>query len=93
MYRRVNWMVAADQSILQLLGTPRKLELTTGNIARNTGLSRQHVTRRLQILVEAGLLEKDDQEGSAPYYSISDRREQFLASEISPEELNGYVDI
>jgi DNA-binding transcriptional ArsR family regulator len=81
-------MVAADQSILQLLGPPKQLELTTGNIARNTGLSRQHVTRRLKELVDHGLVEKHDEEGAAPFYSISTTGEQLLAGEIEPEDLN-----
>lgn len=88
MYRRVDWMVAADQSILQLLGPPKKLELTTGNIARNTGLSRQHVTRRLKVLVDENIIEKDDEQGSAPFYTISTKGEKLLAGEIAPEDLN-----
>jgi len=81
-------MKAADQSILQLLGPPKKLQLTTGNIARNTGISRQHTSRRLKALVENGLVIVDDQEGSYPFYSISEKGEKLLAGEIEPEDLD-----
>jgi len=88
MYRRVDWMKAADQSILQLLGPPKKLSMTTSNIAKNTGLSRQHVSRRANILVENGLLEVEEEDGSHPFYSISDKGRALLKGEIEPESLN-----
>ena len=37
MYGRVSWLVAADDAILRLLGTPRQIELSPADIAHNTG--------------------------------------------------------
>lgn len=88
MYRKVDWMKAADQSILQILGGPQKLELTTGVIARNTGLNASYTSERLSVLVDKGLVNKDDQEGAYPYYSISERGEKALSNELKPEDLN-----
>jgi DNA-binding IclR family transcriptional regulator len=88
MYRRVDWMKAADQSILQILGGPQKLELTTGVIARNTGLNSSYTSERLSVLVEKGLVIKDEAEGSYPYYRISDLGEKVLAGEVKPEKIN-----
>lgn len=48
-------MMAADQSIHQALGPPKKLELTTKNIAHNAGVSRPYVSERLAVLVNHGL--------------------------------------
>lgn len=87
MYRRVDWMKAADRSIVQLLGPPKSLELTSSNIARNTGLSRGYTSNRLSVLVDHGLVEVDEQEGSHPFYSLSDRGRQFLEGELEPEDL------
>lgn len=88
MYRRVDWMKAADQSILQLLGPPKSLELTPSNIARNTGLSRGYTSERLSELVDHDLVEVDADEGSHPYYSITEKGEDLLEGEIKPEKLN-----
>lgn len=88
MYRKVKWMKAADQSILHLLGPPKKLELTPGNIARNTGLSRGYTSKRLGVLVEHGLVKSDKQEGSHPFYSITNRGEKLMAGDISAEEID-----
>ncbi|WP_394348010.1 winged helix-turn-helix domain-containing protein [Natronorubrum halophilum] len=80
-------MKAADQAILQLLGPPKSLELTPGNIARNTGLSRGYTSNRLGVLVDHDLVEVDEQDGSHPFYSLSDRGEQFLEGELEAADL------
>jgi len=87
MYRKVDWMKAADQSILQLLSPPKALELTAGNIARNTGLSRGYTSERLQVLVEHELIEVEDEEGSYPFYSITDRGRAYLSGELDADDL------
>lgn len=86
MYRRVDWMKAADQSILQLLAPPKKLELTPSNVARNVGLSRGYTSERLTTLEEHGLVEADREAGH-PYYSITKRGQDFLGGELTVEEL------
>ncbi|MFC6954763.1 winged helix-turn-helix domain-containing protein [Halorubellus litoreus] len=88
MYRKVDWMKAADQSILQLLGSPRKLELTPSNIARNTGLSRGYTSERLSALVKHGLVEVDEESGSHPYYAITKLGEDVLEGSVDPTELS-----
>jgi DNA-binding HxlR family transcriptional regulator len=80
-------MKAADQSILQLLGPPKSLELTPSNIARNTGLSRGYTSERLSELVDRGLVEVDAGEGSHPYYSLTEKGEDLLEGQIKPEGL------
>ncbi|WP_161605583.1 winged helix-turn-helix domain-containing protein [Natrialba chahannaoensis] len=80
-------MKAADQAILQLLGPPKSLELTPSNIARNTGLSRGYTSSRLSVLVDQGLVEVDEEEGSHPFYSVSDLGKGVLDGEISPQDL------
>lgn len=87
MYRRVSWMKAADQAILQLLGEPKQLELTTGNISRNTGLDRSYTSKRLKELRSRGLVESDDDSGH-PFYSITEKGQSLLDGEIEPESLN-----
>lgn len=87
MYRKVEWMKPADQSILQLLAPPKKIELTSSNIARNTGLERSYVSKRLRVLAERGLVDKSKEEGSHPFYSISRTGEKLLAGEIAPEDV------
>jgi DNA-binding transcriptional ArsR family regulator len=87
MYKKVDWMKAADQSILQLIGPPRRLELTPSNIARNTGLSRGYTSERLSTLVEHGLADVDEASGSHPYYSITERGEDVLEGSVDPTEL------
>ena len=80
-------MKAADQAILQLLGPPKPLELTPSNIARNTGLSRGYTSNRLSVLVDHGLVEVDEEEGSHPFYSLSEQGEEVLAGEVTADDL------
>lgn len=80
-------MKAADQAILQLLGPPKPLELTPSNIARNTGLSRGYTSNRLRVLVDNDLVEVDEQEGSHPFYSLSDRGEQLVEGKLDADDL------
>lgn len=80
-------MKAADQSVLQLLGPPKTLELTPSNIARNTGLSRGYTSERLSELVDHGLVSVEAEEGTHPYYSITSKGEDFLEGNLKPEDL------
>ena len=80
-------MKAADQAIIQLLGPPKRLELTPSNIARNTGLSRGYTSSRLSELTDNGLVEVDGEDGSHPFYSLSEQGELFLKGEIDPKDL------
>lgn len=87
MYRKVDWMKAADQSILRLLSPPKQLELTPSNVARNAGLSRGYTSERLRELAEHDLVDVDETGGSHPYYRITSRGEKVLDGELRPEQL------
>lgn len=80
-------MKAADHAILQLLGPPMNLELTPSNIARNAGLSRGYTSERLSVLADHGLIQVEEESGSHPYYSISPLGNQYLAGELSVDNL------
>ncbi|MFC6973444.1 hypothetical protein ACFQL1_19915 [Halomicroarcula sp. GCM10025709] len=89
MYNKVDWMKAADQSILTVLGPPKALELTPSNIARNAGFSRGYTSGRLNELCKRGLVTVDESGGSHPYYSITERGVKVLNAELSPDQLEG----
>lgn len=80
-------MMAADQSILQVLGPPRRFELTTNNVAKNAGLSRQYASERLRVLAEKNLVHREKSEGSDPFYSITEKGERVLEGNIDPDDL------
>jgi predicted transcriptional regulator len=88
MYTKVDWMKAADQSILTVLSPPKPLELTPSNIARNAGFSRGYTSGRLKELCERGLVTVDESGGSHPYYSITERGIDVLNAQIPPEDLS-----
>ena len=74
MYRRVDWMMPVDMAILQLLSSPKPLELTPSNIARNIEYSRGHVSNRCRVLVDHALLEVA--ENGNPYFSVTELGQQ-----------------
>lgn len=86
MYRRVDWMKAVDHAILSLLGGSQKLELTPNNIARNIGYNNEYVGKRCRLLAENGLLNRETYD-SDPFYSITERGEEYLAGDIDPDDL------
>jgi DNA-binding IclR family transcriptional regulator len=85
MYNQVDWMVAADMTILRLLASPKPLELSPGNIAHNTGFSRSHISRRCRMLEEHGLLEVE--ENGDPFFSITDLGQRVVNREVDPSKL------
>ena len=85
MYGQVEWMVAADMAILRLLAAPKPLELSPGNIARNTGYSRGHVSRRCRVLVDHDLLRVE--ENGDPFFAVTDLGQRVVDQEIAPAEL------
>ncbi len=82
MRKRADWMVRADDAILEILDCGLMLGPTT--IAKNADLSRQHVSDRLSILIAYEFVERVE-EG---YYQITDRGEQWLAGDIDASELD-----
>lgn len=85
MHNRVDWLQPADISILRVLGPPNYFELTTGNIARNAGVSTNWTSQRLTVLNEKGMVESEG--NGHPYYWISDFGKRFLQGEVSVDEL------
>lgn len=87
-YSRVEWMVPADVAILRLLtATPDGLELITSEIARNISYSSAHVRSRLPVLVQAGLIEKIEEEDTLNHYAPTDLAWRFAEDRISTKEL------
>jgi predicted transcriptional regulator len=87
MFGRVSWLVAADDAILGLLGTPQQIELSPADIAHNTGYTSGHIQDRLAILVDAGLAKKIEVEGSYPRYTTTELGEQYVADQLTAQEL------
>jgi len=87
MFNEVEWMVRADMHILHLLGKPKPLTLTTTPIARNANYTRQHISGRLNVLVEKDLVDVEKQEGQHPIYSITELGQSVIDGKIDPEYL------
>ncbi|ELY79883.1 winged helix-turn-helix domain-containing protein [Natrinema pallidum] len=81
MRKRADWMVKADEIILEILEGGLMLGPTA--IAKNGDLSRQHVTNRLSILVAYEFVERVED----GYYRITDRGRLWLEGEIDASEL------
>lgn len=79
-------MTPTDDAILSLLGPPKQLELRSGDIARNTGYSRRRISDRCTVLVDRGLLFRDDEAGH-PYYGLTDFGERYVAGELTVDNL------
>ncbi len=92
MYRRVDWMVAADLSILRIIGPPQNLELRTGDIAHNAGLSAPYTSERLGVLAEHQLVTKIEEEGTHPRYTTTEKGRKVIQGKISAAELKGSDD-
>lgn len=75
-------MTQADNRILEIL-EESGLTLSPKVLAYNADYTRNYMTNRLAELREAGLVERVD-EG---LYQITDRGRQYLAGEISADEL------
>lgn len=84
-HRQVEWMVPADMAILQLLAAPKPVELSPGNIAQNTGYSREHVSKRCRTLVAHGLLAVE--ENGDPFFSVTELGQQVADREVGADAL------
>lgn len=78
-------MVPADTAILQLLAAPKPLALSPGNIAKNTGYSREHVSNRCRTMLEYGLVTVD--KNGDPFYSVTELGQQVADQAISADAL------
>jgi len=85
MHGQVEWMVAADESILRLLVGPPRLELRPSNIARNVGYKPNHVGNRCRFMKDRiGALESDD----AGYYWATETGVDVWEMNMTIEEIN-----
>ena len=79
---RVEWMNQTDDRILELLDES-DLILSPSVIAKNLEYTRNWISKRLSLLVNAGLIEQVD-EG---YYVITDRGRAYLSGELDSDDL------
>jgi len=87
---RVVWMTGNDDTLLEFLDQydlalkPADIEynITTRT---NANISYTTVNRRLSMLLEAGLVEKEDETGGR--YAITDLGRRYLSGELTEEEL------
>ena len=87
MVGRIDWMKGADNSILQVLGPPLRLELTTGDIAWNADISSEYTSSRLSELVDHNMVSRIEVEGSYNRYKITDLGVRYLRGEADVTEL------
>ncbi|WP_211250843.1 winged helix-turn-helix domain-containing protein [Haladaptatus cibarius] len=82
-----SWMTPVDRSILELLRNEegQELVLTPGLIAENTDWKRQTVREHVALLLEHELVEYHDE--SRAIYRLSDKGRQYLAGDLSADEL------
>ncbi|MGB9966095.1 transcriptional regulator [Halobacterium hubeiense] len=85
MHRQVDWMMAADLSILRVLDS--NLALRTSDIAYNADLSRGYTSNRLSELVDHGLVTIEEAEGKHPRYRITSLGADALHGRVQPDEL------
>lgn len=94
MYKRVEWMVAADPSILEFLHSARDAYgdpaiQSPATVAKNTGFSADHIQNRLHgPLKEHGLVEQT----SRGYYRLSEKGDKLMSGDVRPESLNDEED-
>lgn len=75
-------MTQADERVLEFLHE-KEIIASPSVIAANIDYTGEYISRRCNRLADAGLVQRVD----ASNYRITDRGEQYLAGEISAEEL------
>lgn len=90
MFRRVDWMRAADHAILTVLGGTQRLELTPNNVARNIGYNNEYVAKRCKEMAGRGLLRRDDVD-SDPFYAITDLGQRYLSGDVDVVDISPEV--
>jgi len=81
---RVPWMTSADNRILEFLDE-KDIVATPQVIAANIDYTRQYVNKRIRILAQNELVEKNDE----PLYQITERGRQYLKGELNVDDLPG----
>lgn len=88
MHRQVDWLTAADVTIMEFLHSARDTRgnpaiLRPATISDNVGYARKYVGSRCRELVEHDLVEKVD-DGK---YRLSGRGEALMTGDLRPEDL------
>lgn len=88
-------MTHSDKAILDLFAEHRDLLLPPSVIADNIGYGRTTVSKRIQHLVETGLVAREDVEGKQKHYYVSSEKGIQLVRGTLPESeievLNQYT--
>jgi len=75
-------MTSADNRILEFLDE-KDIVATPQVIAANIDYTRQYVNKRIRILAQNELVEKNDE----PLYQITERGRQYLEGELDVDDL------
>ena len=87
---RVEWMTENDDSILEFLASyelalpPRAIEYNL-NTRHDIEVSYSTINRRLKLLIGAGLIEKEYEQGG--FYSITEKGRSYLAGDLDAKDL------
>lgn len=88
MQREVEWMVTADEYILEFLAGLRyrnkRVIQKPSSIGPNIGYGNRHTANRCRVLWRYGLLDRHDDDAR---YTITDLGERVPNNEVSPAEL------
>lgn len=79
---RVEWMTQGDERILEFL-SEKDIVASPSVIAANIDYTAHYVSQRCRKLVDHGLLQRAD----ASNYQITESGEDFLAGDISREDI------
>ncbi|ELZ05321.1 phage PhiH1 repressor protein [Natrialba aegyptia DSM 13077] len=88
MHRQVDWMTAADVTILEFLNAARDVRgnpsiQRPSTISDNTGHARKYVGERCRHLADHGLVEQLER----GKYRLSNRGEQLMDGSLHPDDL------
>lgn len=80
---RVEWMVPADDRILDTLAEIAPLAMSPAGLAFATEYEQSYVARRCRELANRGLI---DRPGDKMLYRITELGERYLSGEVEPTE-------
>lgn len=87
---RANWMTDNDDTILEFLEDsglalpPRAMEYNL-KTRHQKEVSYSTINRRLKLLIETGLVEKEYEDGG--FYAITDKGRAYLSGDLDASEL------
>ena len=79
---RVDWMTQADERVLEFL-REKEIVASPSVIAANIDYTGEYISRRCNTLADAELIQRVD----ASNYRITDLGKQYLAGELSADEI------